>query len=114
MAKENPKMAATAQTTQTQKTPSKGEAPTKRKVDKRDPQVIFSERFNNEARLLTRRFKALAQLGNAKRARPTPEQMDKVEEWLLTNTAECIAEMRRKLNKKEIAEAGSKDDFKVI
>lgn len=104
--------------TQTQTRPAASVAPggktgKTRKVDTREPHVIFAERFNTEAKLMTRRFKNLASLGSAKRAKPTPEQFQKVQDWLREQTEECIADMGRKLRAQE-APPASDQPFSVL
>lgn len=94
-----------AQTTQPQ-TPaqSKPKTPGKPRVqDTRPPHVIFAERFNTEARLMSRRYKNLASLGSAKRAKPTPEQFAHVQKWLREQTEACLNDMARKLRAQEAA-----------
>lgn len=106
--KEN-KTVPAQQTTQTPTAAPKGGKTGKaRNVDTRPPQVIFAERFNTEAKLMTRRFKNLASLGGAKRARPTPEQFAQVEAWLRDQVEACLADMGRKLRAQEAAPSDDK------
>lgn len=102
-------MAATPQTTQSHaQTPKGGKSGKARNVDTRPAHVIFAERFNTEAKLMTRRFANLQALGNAKRARPTEEQLEKVAEWLRDNTEQTIQELSRRVRAQDVKPADDK------
>lgn len=108
-------MADTKQTLTQPQTPKTAKASTSRKKDTRSPEEIFKARFNNEARLMTRRFAGFKQLGNAKKARPTTEQLAKAEKWLRDNVEETIKEMRARLtDPSALKEAARDENFKVI
>lgn len=83
------------------KPPSKGESKPKntkpRERDTRPPNVIWADRAQNVMRLLDRQFGKLAQLGNAKSARPTPEDHAALKAWVEERAAHAIKESGRRL-----------------
>lgn len=93
--------------------PSNPKAKKARAIDTRPAHIIFAERFNNEARLMERRYAALVKLGNAKRAQPTQEQYEKAAEWLRASTERCIEEMGRKMRRNDV-KPGDPETFKPV
>jgi hypothetical protein len=84
--------------------------------DSRPGHVIFAERADEELRLMLRRFARLEQLADSYKATPTPEQLDKMEEWIQERLQAAMIKLRESLNSpEEKTKLASKDaGFKLL
>lgn len=102
-------------TTQKNSTQKKAEK-TERKprtLDTRPANEIFAERFNEELRLMSRRYDNLRTLASARKAHGQPGQVEAGIKWMEEQLADVARLLRESVNRAQ-DEAGGKPAFKPI
>lgn len=98
----------------TSKTPTPKTTPAKpREKDMRPGHVIFAERFNEELRLMDRRYANLRSLAAARKAHGTPGQVEAGIKWMEAQLAEVATALRESVNRAQ-DESGGKPAFKPV
>lgn len=84
-----------------------------RQPDVRPGHVIFADRFNEELRLISRRYDNLRTLASARKAHGTPGQVEAGIKWMESQLAEVATLLRESVNRAQ-DEASGKPAFKPI